>query len=193
MLKHAIHVAEVLALALATLTFARVFFLFKRDSKKRASDTPLSILDDEVITVDDSVRHDFDKQFDAFKEAQVFAGIQMVPIKQEFKQLTSPDMAWLRKAIGFYLLGAADYFALKSGCNTKTRDKLGQLILTANLKLDHMELMDVLALAKVRPSGSDEEQMILAGAEAAKQWKDERCIDEAFQLRPQLNAWGVFT
>ena len=157
------------------------------------SSEPQNAYDDEIIIVEEGkAQSSYNTRITALKEAQIFSGIQMIPIKREFSDLFSPQLVWLRDAVSLYLIGASDYIAKEANCDLKTRNKFNALVLSSTLKLSESELSQAIRKAADREQGSDEEQMIIAGAKAAKQWKETQKVSAELRLRTRLNDWGVF-
>lgn len=198
MLATTIHILEALTLALLGYIGARSYTLAKKQSLQLKSahtstDKVQNAYDEEVITVEEeNAQSTYNTRINALKEAQIFSGIQMIPIKREFGDLFNPQLTWLREAIALYLIGASDYIAKEANCNLKTRNKFNALVLSSTLKMSEAELAQTLKRATERTPESDEEQMIIAGAKAAKQWKDTQDVSAELKLRARLNDWGVF-
>ena len=198
MLGMTIHILEALVLALLGYIGARSYTLAQKQSLQLKSATAgaedvQNSYDEEVITVEEeNLQSTYNSRINALKEAQIFSGIQMIPIKREFGDVFNPQLAWLRDAIALYLIGASDYIAKEAHCNLKTRNKFNALVLSSTLKMSEAELAQALKRATERDSDSDEEQMIVAGAKAAKQWKETQNVSAELKLRTRLNDWGVF-
>lgn len=193
MLETTILALEVLVLVLVAYVGARSFTLARRESSQLASaNSAISPLDNEIITVEGSDSDNYNTRIETLKEAQIFAGIQMIPVKREFTDLLDPQLMWLREAIAYYLIGASDFIAKQSGCDLKTRTKYNDLVLTTNLKLDQDGIRKLTELAAQRTKGSDEDMMVIAGAKAAKQWIETKSVNDSLKLRTRLNDWGVF-
>lgn len=197
MLSLTIHVLEVLALALLGYVGAKSYTLAKKQALQlqstSTSSEPQNAYDDEIIIVEEGkAQSSYNTRITALKEAQIFSGIQMIPIKREFSDLFSPQLVWLRDAVSLYLIGASDYIAKEANCDLKTRNKFNALVLSSTLKLSESELSQAIRKAADREQGSDEEQMIIAGAKAAKQWKETQKVSAELRLRTRLNDWGVF-
>ncbi len=200
MLSITIHVLEVLALGMLGYVGARSYSLAQKQAQSPQlqgasnSDEPQNAYDHEIIIVEeDKNQSTYNTRITALKEAQIFSGIQMIPIKREFTDLFSPQLVWLRDAVSLYLIGASDYIAKEANCDLKTRNKFNSLVLSSTLKLSESELNQAVKKAADREQGSDEEQMIIAGAKAAKQWKETQKVSAELKLRTRLNDWGVFT
>ena len=167
----------------------------KQEAMERNAETADSELDAEIILVDQRVEtseESYEKRLAALKEAQIFAGIQMISVKREFPNLLDQEMLWLREAIALYLVGACDIISKSAGCDLKTRNKFSALVLSTTLKLNEMELAKTIQLAAGRAPGSDEDDMVIAGAKAATQWKATQDVKDSLKLRTRINDWGVF-
>ena len=197
MLSITIHVLEVLALGLLGYVGAKSYTLAREQSPQLQGASSSSELhhayDEEIIIVEeDKTQSTYNTRITALKEAQIFAGIQMIPIKREFTDLFNPQLIWLRDAVSLYLIGASDYISKEANCDLKTRNKFNALVLSSTLKLSESELSQAIKKAADREQGSDEEKMIVAGAKAAKQWKETQKVSAELKLRTRLNDWGVF-
>jgi hypothetical protein len=149
-------------------------------------------IDDEHIIISKTKTSGYENKIESLKEAQIFAGIQMIPVKREFEDLQDPQLIWLREAISLYLVGAIDFIGKNGQCDQKTRTKLVSLVLGSTLKLNEFELRAAVTRASSSAQGSDEKEMILAGAKAANQWLKTKNVVSELRLRTQLNDWGVF-
>lgn len=193
MLSIVVHIVEVLTLVLVGYVAARVVTLEKRSAVALGSTTNRSVdaLDNEQILVE-SPTAPYSARIEALKETQIFSGIQMIPVKREFTDFNSAQLVWLREAVGLYLIGASDYISKQAGCDIDTRNKFNALVLNTNLRAQRSELDLIIERATKREQGSDEELMIIAGAKAAKQWKETQQVNDSLKLRTRLNDWGVF-
>ena len=194
MLNIAIHALEALTIALFAYAAYRIVNLSKEQSFQATTTLGVhSALDDEEILVDEyATPAPYITRIETLKEAQIFAGIQMIAIKREFQDLETGQLAWLREAIGYYLIGATDMIAKQAGCDLNTRTKFNELVLNTNLKLSQQEFKSIILGAAERITGDDVDMMILAGAKAAKQWQATQQVNESLKLRTRLNDWGVF-
>lgn len=198
-----IYAIEMAIIALLAFGAGRIYSLSRNElsqlaqatypTKKAAntSDRQQSI-DDEHIIISEHDQNAYEKKIQSLKEAQIFSGIQMVPVKREFEDLLDPQLVWLREAISLYLAGGVDFIGKHGQCDRKTRTKLVSLVLGSNLKLNEFELRAAITRASSSAEGSDERKMILAGAKAANQWLKSKNVDNELRLRTQLNNWGVF-
>lgn len=193
-----IHILEALVLGLVGYIGARSMTLAKKQSLQFEStqatmdNSTENALDNEVIVVDEKTQSSYNTRITALKEAQIFSGIQMIPIKREFTDLFSPQLLWLRDAVSLYLIGASDYIAKEANCDLKTRNKFNALVLSSTLKLSESELSQAIKKAANSEQDSDEALMVIAGAKAAKQWKETQKVSAELKLRTRLNDWGVF-
>lgn len=199
MMSMTVQFLEFLVLTLTGLIGVRAVSLAKQESQERNTASAHSELDEEIILVDqrkesaeENRAEGYEKRLAALKEAQIFAGIQMISVKREFNNLLDPDMLWLREAIALYLVGACDIISKSAGCDLKTRKKFSALVLSTTLKLKEMELAKTIQLAASRTPGSDEDDMVIAGAKAATQWKATQDVKDSLKLRTRINDWGVF-
>lgn len=198
MLSMTIHILEALVLGLVGYIGARSMTLAKKQSLQFEStqatmdNSTENALDNEVIVVDEKTQSSYNTRITALKEAQIFSGIQMIPIKREFTDLFSPQLLWLRDAVSLYLIGASDYIAKEANCDLKTRNKFNALVLSSTLKLSESELSQAIKKAANSEQDSDEALMVIAGAKAAKQWKETQKVSAELKLRTRLNDWGVF-
>ena len=199
MLSMTIHILEALVLGLLGYIGAKSFTLAKKQSLQfenangTAHSSTESTYDNDVIIVEEQgIQSTYNTRATALKEAQIFSGIQMIPIKREFTDLFNPQLVWLRDAVSLYLIGASDYIAKEANCDLKTRNKFNALVLSSTLKLNESELSQAIKRAANNEQGSDEALMVIAGAKAAKQWKETQKVSAELKLRARLNDWGVF-
>lgn len=194
-----IHALEALALGLAAYVGARVVVLNKRQAIPSSPVSSSNPMDHEQIIVEESDQDapqnkidEYQSRADALKKAQIFCGIQMIPVKREFTNLNDPQLHWLREAIAFYLAGAADFFSKQARCDSRTASKFSGLVLSTNLRLDEQAIKRVQDLLRSAEIDSDEDKMFLAGSAAAKLWSETQEVTNVLRLRTRLNDWGVF-
>ena len=98
----------------------------------------------------------------------------------------------MREAVSLYLIGAIDLIGKDARCNAKQRKELIRLVLRSNLNLSEADLEDYFNEALYRETSSDNDQMVRAGAKAAKTWLVESAVPSDFSLNRQLEGWGMF-
>jgi len=200
MLAATIHSLEIALFALFALFLYRIYALSSVSSAHASPNVSLEPSDD----LDDSFDNDFifvdetapptpyEQKMESLKQAQVFAGNQLLDVKREFKDLHKEQFEWLREAISLYLIGAIDFIGKQANCETKNRKELIRLVLKSNLNLSTESSISYFNEALRRSPESDNDHMVRAGATAAKLWLANNTVPKSHALRTQLDEWGVF-
>lgn len=185
---------EVIAAAMLCLLTYRMVSLYLAEKSAQASVVKDIPSDTDSITVSsiDSSLASYQDRMEGLKLAHVFCGMQMVEIKRQFSDLQNTELAWLREAISLYLIGAVEFIGKQQHCDTATRKELIQKVLRSNLNTNQTNASHYLAQAIERQPQSDNDQMVRAGAQAAKMWLKRKAVPVNLSLRSQLNDWGVF-
>ncbi len=176
--------------ALLGVLVYRVYGLYQTQyaSENKRLGTLLNRFMDNKITVQDA----YQVKMDCLQSAQIFAGVQMLEIKRTYGDLHQPNLSWLRNAISLYLIGAVDYMGKQAHCNAVTRKELITLVLKSNLKVSNDISSQYFSEALYRKMSSENDQMVRAGAKAAKAWLQNEQVPDELTLKTQLNDWGVF-
>jgi hypothetical protein len=177
-------------IGLLALMFFRVNALYK-ESYSEEQNHVTSILD-KLLEGHIKVNDAYDKKMECLKNAQIFAGVQMLEIKRSYDQLHHKNMSWLREAISLYLIGAVDFIGKQANCGPATRKELISIVLKSNLQLSDFVTSQYFEEALYRQFSSEKDLMVRAGAKAAKAWLSDNQVPEGLTLSFQLNDWGVF-
>ena len=145
------------------------------------------LIDGDIHVVDQ-----YDIKMNCLKQAQIFCGVQMLDVKRSYGDLNQKNLAWLKEAIGLYLIGAVDFIGKQAKCDSSTRKELITLVLKSNLKLTDELSNQFFSEALYRTISSEKDLMVRAGAKSAKHWLNEKQIPKELALNYQLNDWGVF-
>lgn len=216
MLATIIHAMEVLALSALVLLAVRISKLSKAEvlqteasNAQQASSTPSSTNqdhanDDESIIVkqessllafSNSKDEDHDGHYSAkmesLKLAQMFAGHQLLDVSRSFHDLQKETPDWLRSAMSLYLIGAIDFIGKQGKCENKSRKELISMVLRSNLSITPQAAEAYFIEAVCREPESDNDNMVKAGALAAKTWLDTQTVPAPQRLSKQLENWGV--
>jgi len=195
MLAATIHSLEIALFALFALFLYRIYALssISAHTDPVAISEPIDDLDEDFIFVDETAPlTPYEQKMESLKQAQVFAGNQLLDVKREFKDLDKEQFGWLREAISLYLIGAIDFIGKQANCETKNRKELIRLVLKSNLNLSTESSISYFNEALRRSPESDNDHMVRAGATAAKLWLANNTVPKSHALRTQLDEWGVF-
>ncbi len=197
MLAILIHLCEAAVVALTALLFVRLFQLDAQTNKQTpAVEHSADPVEDlvEHITLDRSQERAFryENKMSSLKLAQSFSAMQMMAVKRDFERLDGEDLAWLRQAIGLYLIGASDFIGKQHECALKGRKEIIRMVLRSQLKLNASTSQEYFDEAVHRQPLSDSDHLIRAGAKAARMWLRNKNVPEQLSLSTQLNEWGAF-
>lgn len=145
-----------------------------------------------LIEGDIRVSEQYDTKMNCLKQAHIFCGVQMLDVKRNYGNLNQSSLAWLKEAIGLYLIGAVDLIGKQARCDANTRKELIILALKSNLTLTDDLSNQYFSSALYRTLSSEKDLMIRAGAKSAKHWLNSNQVPQELSLNSQLNDWGVF-
>lgn len=197
MLATTIYILEILTLGLFSLMAFRVRKLVKTDPHYLASVvvTGTSEKADAPIVVqtsnEKSINSAYRSKMESLKHAQIFAGNQLLEVSREYHNLNKELPEWLREAISLYLIGAIDFIGKQGKCENKSRKELISMVLKSNLNIGSQDAEAYFVEAVCREPNSDNDNMVRAGAGAAKAWLNQNIIPETQRLTSQLQNWGV--
>ena len=198
MLGTLIHLFEATILGLLVLGGYRVYRLTAEETQK-VSD-PEQSTDGEAIFVAPEPELDvsklskaerYDLKLACLVQAQSFAGNQLLEIKRTYRQTEEMLPNWLEEAISLYLIGAVDFISKQERCETKARKDVITTILKSNLKLNPDQAQAYFTEAVCREPNSDNDNMVLAGANAARAWLQQKVVPDTHKLSTQVQSWGV--
>jgi len=177
-------VIEIILILLAGLATYRTYHLYQNQQihiniDEYNSDTTISINDN------------YDAKMDALKEAQVFCGTQLLPLKRRFGDLNSDRFNWLKEASAFYLIGAIEHIGNRHQCDSNCRKELTTLVLKSNLKIPCHMTDAYLNKALYINSDEDNTTLVSAGENAAKNWIAGQMITKDTTLEESLNHRGI--
>jgi hypothetical protein len=178
---------EVIIFLLALLAIYRIYHLYEK--KMTIQITVDEYGDDEFITVNNN----YDAKMNALKDAQVFSGTQLLPIKRRFGNLNAKQFKWLKESSALYLIGAIDHISNTYQCNLRCRRELTALVLKSNLDIPG-HLVDVYLNKTIFINTNNEfTTFIHAGENAAKEWVSGHAIQKKISLEEKLNDTGILT
>jgi len=176
---------EVILIILAGLASYRIYHLYQNHHT-----TQMNV---DKYYADDSItiNYDYDAKMDALKEAQIFSGTQLLPLKRRFGDLSAERFNWLKKASALYLIGAIEHIGNKHQCNSNCRKELTALVLKSNLKIP-CHIADIyLNEALYINTNNDKAALVSAGENAAKNWITGQVIAQDITLEESLNRTGI--
>ena len=197
MLATTIYILEILTLGLIGLLASRVRKLVKSDPHYLAAtlvtEAPETNDSEIVIQVssEEAIDYAYRSKMESLKHAQIFAGNQLLEVSREYHNLNKELPEWLREAISLYLIGAIDFIGKKGKCENKSRKELISMVLKSNLNIGSQDAEAYFVEAVCREPNSDNDNMVRAGAGAAKAWLDQKIVPETQRLTSQLQNWGV--
>ena len=197
MLATTIYILEILTLGLIGLLASRVRKLVKSDPHYLAAtlvtEAPETNDSEIVIQVssEEAIDSAYRSKMESLKHAQIFAGNQLLEVSREYHNLNKELPEWLREAISLYLIGAIDFIGKKGKCENKSRKELISMVLKSNLNIGSQDAEAYFVEAVCREPNSDNDNMVRAGAGAAKAWLDQKIVPETQRLTSQLQNWGV--
>lgn len=192
---------EMTIFALESLTVFLVALLFLR-LRQLASATNHTLIDsqvaadafplvDEPILVEAPTTEDYEQKMHCLKLAQAFTGNQMLDIKRAFPLQPAAQPEWLRQAVSLYLIGAIDFIGKQHDCQNSSRKELIEIVLKSNLKINRDKAKAFFVEAVCREPKSDNDNMVIAGAIAAKSWLENQLVPENVRLANRVQDWGI--
>lgn len=186
-----IHLAEVFVFLLFIITFVRIRSLY-RDYPPLNHTKKMTQTDERKPLVGNaSASVKYEDKMAILKEAQVFAGMQLLPLKKRYGDIHGEKYAWLRKACAFYLIGATRPITNTGQCGPGTYEEITGLVIKSCLKTPNN---DVLAYLKSASNDEwDKEQKVLAltGEQAAANWVSGKAIPHHTTLDEHLSRNGI--
>jgi len=178
---------EVIIFLLALLAVYRAYHLYK--NKKIIQITVDEYDTDDFITINNN----YDAKMNALKDAQVFSGTQLLPIKRRFGDLNAERFKWLKESSALYLIGATEHISNTYRCNFRCRRELTTLVLKSNLDIPG-HLADVyLNKAIFVNTNNENTTLVNAGENAAKDWIAGQAIQKNISLEEKLDGSGILT
>lgn len=194
MLEITIHALESLTICLVALLFLRIQRLASvPDNALQASlvaEDAIPVID-EPILVETLAAENYEQKMHCLKLAQAFSGNQLLDIKRAFPIQQAAQPEWLRQAVSLYLIGAIDFIGKQHDCKTSSRKELIEIVLKSNLKINRDKAKAFFVEAVCREPQSDDDNMVLAGAMAAKSWLENRLVPENVRLANRVQDWGI--
>lgn len=192
-----IHGFEIATLALLGALF---FQITRLSAKERApARATVSSYVDDAIYVEPETKNrkqepksSYSQNMESVKQAQAFSGSQLLEVSRDFIDLNKEMPEWLCEAIALYLIGAVDFIGRQGKCEATKRREMIRLVLKSNLRIDAGQAEALFMEAVCREPGSDNDNIVLAGAAAAKSWLLDNTVPEEKGLVAQLENWGVF-
>lgn len=194
MLAYLIHTMEAAVLLLVGMTYFKVRRLVSEDSYVYE---PVEAFEqDEAIYVqpvetETTSTVDYEAKMQCLKLAQAFVGNQMLDIKRSLTNDPMEQPEWLRLAVSLYLIGAIDFIGKQSQCDSKSRKELIEIVLKSNLQINADKAKAFFIEAVCREPQSDNDHMVLAGAQAAKAWLENQAVPEENCLKTRVQDWGM--
>lgn len=183
---------------LASLVFYFIFLMFKLSrgalqqaahstgtTKRQPAPSPLS---------NKHNRHTdaYETRMYSMRQAQTFVGMQLVDLHTQLDAQQIKELDWVKEAVSLYLIGAVDFIGKQAQCSPAGRRELISFVLKSNLDLSPAGAHNYFSEALRREPSSDKDNMICAGAKAAKAWLQEKKIPQHFSLQARIHDWGIF-
>lgn len=128
-------------------------------------------------------------RIDSFAKAQIFAGLQMLDLKQQGISIEKHRTGWMTESIAAYFHGAADHITQSFGCDETDQEDIVTFLITRNLNLSFEETSKLMSI-RLLAEKTDLSEVIDAGKKAAKIWLDKRCVPPQNSLFNSINECG---
>ncbi|MCG8613529.1 MAG: hypothetical protein MI864_23705 [Pseudomonadales bacterium] len=133
------------------------------------------------------------KRIDSFAKAQIFAGLQMLELKQRGVDINnSPKKTWLINAVGFYFFGAATIISKRYDCQKIDLEDILTFLLTRNLDFSYEESQTF--IGKAINADHDEafqDDLYDLGKHAAEAWLAKKSVPGDLSLYHAIDEWGL--
>lgn len=128
-------------------------------------------------------------RIDSFAKAQIFAGLQMLDLKQKGVCLNKHKSDWLIHSIAAYFHGAVAQIVNYFDCNDEDREDILAFLITRNLNLPFDEASR-LTSQKYLSLEEDFDNILASGKAAAKIWLEKRSVPAKNSLFNSINEYG---
>ncbi len=128
-------------------------------------------------------------RIDGFAKAQIFAGLQMLDLKQKGVCLKKHKSDWLIHSIVAYFHGAAAQIVHYFDCSDEDREDILAFLITRNLNLPFDEASK-LTSQKYLSLEEDFDNILASGKAAAKIWLEKRSVPAKNSLFSSINEYG---
>jgi hypothetical protein len=187
MLEAFVYIMELSLLCLSALLGYRTYHLYQRhlalETENKLSHTILAKLTHGAVPVNDA----YDLKMAALKQAQIFSGIQLLPIKKRFNNLNQEKYQWLKKAAAYYLIGATEHIAYSCQGNTANHAELANMILKSNLGIPYHIAQKYLNSATTESHNQDLLALYKTGLKASESWLKSHNVPQHMSLEEHLN------
>lgn len=132
---------------------------------------------------------DSSNRIDSFAKAQIFAGLQMLDLKQKGVCLQTNKSDWLVNSIAAYFHGAAAQIVHYFDCSESDKEDILTFLITRNLNLSFEDTSKLTALNYLSKQ-DDLTEILEAGKCAAKIWLEKRSVPAKNSLFSSINEYG---
>jgi len=186
-----VHMMEVTLIILAAIVAYRIYHLYQSYQIPQAENEKAQILVSKLVYGKISTNYEYDAKMAALKDAQIFSGTQLLPIKRCYGDLKFEKFVWLRKTAAFYLIGAIEHIANCHHCNATSTKQLTTLVLKSNLGIPSHIVDDYINEALDFATVQLSSEMAIVGESAVKFWLTGVAIPKHMTLEEYLNRAGI--
>lgn len=186
-----VHMLEGIILFLTALIAYRVTKLYQAQQSLLTEDSESQTVVDHLLNTKTKTNQEYETKMAALKEAQIFVGTQLLPLKRMYPDLTPGKYDWLTERAAIYLVGAIEHITNSHQCHSQSRQELISLILKSNMQIPLHVSCTYINEALYNTTNKDNASIVALGTSAASNWLSTGTIPEHMQLAEHISRNGI--